>query len=275
MKKQILFALCLSNCILVNAQYYFKDILSNHQATTEHLSYKKDNIHHINITSFEAGGVATEGFFCEKKISGDYKKSTIISRTLQSGESITENVYDNEGKILKSYDTSDFAANTTTYQYDAKGNLLTIQSVSTSKDDDYLNRVIETHSFEYNNNSLLQKLTIIKNIRDTTIVLFTADEKGNIILEKDTKNAAKYYYYYDEKNRLTDVAHMNEYTQQILPDYTFDYNETGQMTEMNTAEDNKGHFMTWKYDYENERKKQERLFSIDHKFLAKLIYEYK
>ena len=55
-------------CTLANAQYYYKDILSNKQITADLNAYKENKVRRISVRSFEENGVESEGFFCEKKI---------------------------------------------------------------------------------------------------------------------------------------------------------------------------------------------------------------
>jgi hypothetical protein len=118
------------------------------------------------------------------------------------------------------------------------------------------------------------KTAMIKNNLDTTVILFSTDEFGNVILEKDTKTAAKYYYYYDAKNRLTDVVHTNERTQKPVADYIIDYNSENQMETLKTSESENGNFLIWKYDYENKLRIKERVFSKNEKFMGKIEYQY-
>ena len=71
----MLFVLLITIKPFTNAQYYYKDIISNKQITADLNAYKENKIRKISVKSFEDNGIESEGFFCEKKISKNYKKS--------------------------------------------------------------------------------------------------------------------------------------------------------------------------------------------------------
>jgi len=60
----------------------------------------------------------------------------------------------------------------------------------------------------------------------------------------------------------------------MVSEYQFDYDESGQITQMITSKDDNNNRMIWKYDYENGLKMKERIFSASNSFIGKLIYEY-
>jgi hypothetical protein len=115
----------------------------------------------------------------------------------------------------------------------------------------------------------------IKNEKDTLTILFSADENGNITLEKDTKNGTKYYYYYDAKNRLTDIVPETEYTKALKPDYIFEYNNAGLLTQMTAVEEGSSHYFIWKYSYDNGLRTKERCYSDERKLMGSIEYSYK
>ena len=55
-----------------NAQYYYKDILSNKELVAEMARMKEQKIKTVSLHSFEDDGSPSEGFFCEKKINRNY-----------------------------------------------------------------------------------------------------------------------------------------------------------------------------------------------------------
>ncbi|MBK9533501.1 MAG: hypothetical protein IPO42_17265 [Chitinophagaceae bacterium] len=115
----------------------------------------------------------------------------------------------------------------------------------------------------------------IKNGRDTSLILFSPDEKNNVSIEKDTKSGTTYYYYYDSKNRLTDVVHMNPFTQKMLPDYVFEYNNAGLITQMTSTEEGGSYYYIWKYTYSNGLRVREKCYSKERRLLGTIEYEYK
>jgi hypothetical protein len=101
------------------------------------------------------------------------------------------------------------------------------------------------------------------------------DEKNNIAIEKDTRNGRKYFYYYDDKNRLTDIVHTNEFKEKLLPDYLFEYNASGQLVQMTSTEEGGSYYYIWKYSYENGLRSKEKLYSKERKLMGSISYEYK
>ena len=215
-----IFVLCLAVFLqtnVVSAQYFYKEIIGNKLAIEELESYKKRNIHQINIKSYEPSDILSDGFYCEKKISKDYQKTTVFSKTNETGRSILTTYFNEKGLPVKTYDSSESYVSTATLHYNDLNQIDHTTTVSRSKDDDFVNEITENHTFLYSANHQLTKLVISKNHSDTTILLFYNDENGNTTIEKNTKNAAKYYYYFDEKNRLTDVVFSNEYKKEWYP----------------------------------------------------------
>jgi hypothetical protein len=258
----------------VQAQYFYKDILTNKEIRKEFEKLKSANIHDIKIKSFEPGGEPTEDFLCEKKISKDYLTIQLTTKSSESGESIMTSHCDKTGKLLKTYDSSDIVVTENKLIYDSMERLTQIVSQSRSNDDDFKNEITEEHLYSYGANANPIGLTIIKNYKDTNIILFYLDDQNRISIEKDTKTAFKYYYYYDIAGRLTDIVHSNAYTQQPVADYIFEYNTEGELSGMTNSVGNANNTLIWKYDYENGLRIKERAFNADKKFLGKVEYEY-
>mgnify|MGYP003330498812 CR=1 FL=1 len=257
------------------AQFYYRDIISNAQANKEISSYKKAGVRTIKIRSFEANGEESGDFFCEKRIGKDYKKSTLYTRTGNTGKSLMESYYNEKGQIIRSYDSSEMAITATSFFYDSENKLFRTVSNSRSSDDDYVNELREEHIYQYDPAGIILSMWRVKNGNDSLLVLFSTDENNNIAIEKETKNGSKYYYYYDEAGRLTDLVHANEFKQKMIADYIFEYDETGNIAKMTTSEDANGNFSVWRYDYENGLKKSERIFDTKGMLMGKITYEYK
>ena len=119
------------------------------------------------------------------------------------------------------------------------------------------------------------KMTRIKNSGDSTSFIFFKDENNNISIEKNTKTGDTYYYYYDGKNRITDVVRLNKFNQKMLPDYIFEYNNAGLVTQMTTTEEGGSYYYIWKYTYENGLRTREKCFSKEKRLMGTIEYEYK
>jgi hypothetical protein len=259
----------------IYAQFLYRDLISVGQANEEMATYKKAGIKNIKIKSLEPNGEESEGFFCEKKISKDFKKTSLYTRTGNEGKSLMESFFNKEGLLIKTYDSSEIVVSRNEFFYDNNNRLSSTLSYSKSNDDDFVNEITEAHVYRYNEDGIPVSMLRIKNQTDTIIILFSPDENNNVGIEKETKNGSKYYYYYDENKRLTDVVHTNEFKQRLVADYVFEYNEEGKISSMTTTEDGNDNFTVWKYDYENHLKVKERIFDRNGMLMGKIIYEYK
>lgn len=274
MRKLITALFFIAFCSIANAQYYYKDIISTKQITADLNAYKENKIRKITIKSFEDNGEESEGFFCEKKLSKKYKTSNLFTRSNFSYASLFTATYDDAGKILTTYDSSELSVTEIRYTYNSNNQITNILSSIQSINEDFNNGITEEHIYNYENN-LLTSMQKIKNKKDTLTILFSADENGNITLEKDTKNATKYYYYYDAKNRLTDVVPETEYTKELKPDYIFEYNNAGLITQMTAVEEGSSHYFIWKYSYDNGLRTKERCYSDERRLVGSIEYSYK
>ena len=256
------------------AQYYYKDIVSTIQAKKEMESYKSAGIHQMKINSIESNGENSQGFYCEKKITKDYKKTSLYTKSIGTSKSVLISYFNDDNQLIKTYDSSELVISSNEYVYD-NNRLIKITTVSKSSDDDFVNNLKEEHIYVYTNNTdLPERMYRIKNSKDSNLVVFSIDENNHISIEKDTRNASKYYYYYTTSNQISDIVHTNEYKQKLVADYIFEYNSLGQISQMTTTEDGNDNFLVWKYAYDNGLKTMERIYSKDGKMIGKLEYKY-
>jgi hypothetical protein len=274
MKKISLFSLLIMALHMSSsAQYYYKDILSNKELLKTMALYKENKVRTVNIKSFEDDGEASDGFFCEKKISRDYKKTELFTRSNISASSVFVSLFDNEGRLLSTTDSSEISVTKNNYSYDSKGRIRSILSSVRSQDDDFTNAILEEHIYTYNEQDQPVKMIRVKNSSDSIVFLFANDEKNMVAIEKDTRSAAKYYYYYDAKGRLTDIVHANE--QQLNPEYIFEYNGANQVSQMTTTEEGSNDYFVWKYTYDNGMRIREKCFTKERRLMGSVEYEYK
>ncbi len=258
------------------AQYYYKDILSNNQLMTDMASYKLNKVKLINIKSFEDDGSASEGFFCQKKFSKDYGKAELFTRSNISGASLLTSTFNNKGQLLRTHDSSIISVTTNVYSYDAYNRISSILSVVRSQDDDFTNEIVEEHIYRYDEQDKPAQMIRVKNRRDSTVILFAADEQGNVGIEKDTKSGTKFFYYYDAKKRLTDIVQANDLKTGLVPDYIFDYNNSaGLLSQMTTTEEGGNYYFVWKYTYDRGLRVKEKCFSKERRLMGTIEYEYK
>ena len=258
----------------MQAQYYYKDLVSNAQVVADMKAYKENKIKKIVLKSFEDNGSESNGFFCEKKINKDYTKADLYTRADISAASLFTSTFNKDGRLMYTYDSSLLSVTQITYSYNADNLISNIVSTVRSTDDDFGNEIKEEHIYKYENKKPF-KITRVKNGRDSTDILFALDENGNVAIEKDTKNGTKFFYYYDTKNRLTDIVQANEFSQRAKPDYIFEYNNAGLITQMTAIEEGSKSYYVWKYSYENGLRIKERCFTDERRLMGSIEYEYK
>ena len=279
MRKQLIIVYILS-AMLANvaaAQYYYKDILSNKQLIAEMTKYKEQNIKIIDVHSFEADQEPSKDFFCEKKISKDYRKIETYTRSEGTGKTLLTSYFNKDGFLERSIDSSATNASSSLYRYDNNGNLISTTTNSRSSDADYVTSSMEIHLYAYNDKGQLQKMWRIKNNKDTTEIDFVIDENGNVAEEIPTAiDDTHYYYYYNEKRQLTDIVRYNDIRQKLVPAFIFEYNYVGQVTQMVTVKDGIGSdYNTWQYLYDDGLRIKEKCYSKKKELLGYFEYEYK
>lgn len=278
MNKHLLITFLLITTIISTnqAQYYYKDIVTNKQLLAERAVLKEQKIRNILVHSFEGDKEPSPGFYCEKKVAKDYKKIETYTKSNITGKSILTAFYNDKDQIIKSVDSSELSVNTTLYQYDANGYLVNVTSMSHSSDDDFASNITEEHRYTYDAKGIPVKMLKVKGAKDTASVIFTADEHGNVIDENDLGRYGRhYYYYYNDKNRMTDIVKYNVVKGKLLPDFMFEYNSDGQVTQMVTVEEGaSSDYNTWKYIYNDGLRIIEKCFSKENILLGYFEYEY-
>jgi hypothetical protein len=268
-------AIAAATVFTANAQYYYKDILSNKQLIAEMAQLKEQKVRAVSLKSFEDDGSPSDGFFCEKKISKNYSTVETLTKSYVTGSSEFISTFNEKGLLTKTVDSSDISSSTSVYAYNDNNAISSIVSTAHSSDDDFKNEIREEHIYYYNEKSLPVKMIRVKNFGDSTIFLFSTDDNNNIAIEKNTKTGDTYYYYYDGKNRITDVVRLNKFNQKMLPDYIFEYNNAGLITQMTTTEEGGSYYYIWKYTYENGLRIKEKCFSKERRLMGTIEYEYK
>jgi len=269
-----LFCILLSSAGIADAQYYYKDIISNQQLVAEMAQLKEQKIRSVKVTSFEDDGSLSEGFICEKKISRNYRSVEMFTRSNSTAPSLFTSRFNSHGMLEETLDSSEISTNNIRVTYDEQSRVSRIYSLIRSSDDDFTSEIAEEHIYQYGTDGLPVKMIRVKNNTDSSVILFSPDEKKNIAIEKDTKSGNTYYYYYDSKNRLTDVVRLNPFNQKMLPDYMFEYNNLGQITQMTSTEEGGSYYFIWKYTYNNGLRIREKCYSKEKRLMGTLEYAY-
>jgi hypothetical protein len=258
------------------AQYYYKDILSAKQAMAGNALLKQQKIRNILVHSFESDATESKDFTCKRKISKDYRSVETYTQSPSTGESWLTSLYDEKGQLLLSSDSSEITVSTSVYRYDGKGNIVSIISTAHSSDSDFTTSHIEEHRYSYTEKGMPINLWRIKNNSDSVLIDFLVDEKGNVTDEIEPgKHGKHYYYYYNADNKLTDIVKYNIVKKMLLPDFSFEYDDEGQVEQMIAVEEGvSGEYYTWRYVYNNGLRIIEKCFDRKRRLIGYFEYEY-
>jgi YD repeat-containing protein len=198
----------------------------------------------------------------------------MISRSYITGEALLVTDYDQQGRVIKTTNTTPTITNTTVYEYDDKGNLSLIKTYTASDDDS--SGITETHEYVYDESGSPVKMVRKKNNTLISTITFVKGDNGNVIEEDATgSNDKKYYYYYDDNNRLTDVVHFNELAQKLLPDYMFEYGTSAQPKQMISVNENARDYFIWRYSYNDKNLTEiQKCYSKEKRLLGTIQYDY-
>jgi YD repeat-containing protein len=274
-KPGIIALLALAATTNLNAQYYYNDIVNNKQVLTELATLKAKKINGVKLISLEATGEESEGFTCQKKISRNYTEVEIYTSTNETYPNTFTSYFNKAGLLLRTIDSSEAGATTIDYTYDASGKIVSVNSSKHFATDDDAGVVFEKHLYNYNEAGLLNQMLLVKNNRDTTLYIFQTDESDNIAIEKNAKTGEDYYYYYNNRNQLTDIVHRYSYQTKLFPEYAFEYDDAGQLIKMITTEKEGAYYFTWRYDYENGLRVNERCYAKEGRIMGSVEYKYK
>jgi YD repeat-containing protein len=231
----------------------------------------------VTLKSFDEDGSPSKGFFCKKSVSRDYRKIEMGSRSPVTAPSLLISEFNDNGKLVSTVDSSDISVTRVRYERDPTGKLLAVFSTVTSRDDDFINVITEEHFYSYDSKGLPEKMVVVKNGKDSSLILFSKDDRDNISIEKNTRTGKTYYYYYDDNDRLTDIVTENNITGKLLPDFLFEYDEKGRVSKMmNTEEGLGGNYYFWLYSYnEKDLRSEEKVYSRERTLLGRIEYLYK
>ncbi len=274
MKKTVcLLVLCYIS-IAGKAQYYYNDIVAAKISQQQYLVLKNNKIRIVTATSRESNNQATENFKLEQQISPDAKTIKLYTSYPAAGTSVTTNYYDND-RMVKTIDSNTNVITTTSFQYDNSGN---INSILIETNDAVMDsHSKELHEWKYEQGKPVLMLKI-KDNTDTTRIEFNLDEQGNIAQENWKRKGRvieRYYYYYNDKNQLTDIVRYNSRAKKLLPDFLFEFDANGRMTQMTQVPTGSNNYLVWKYVY-NEKglKQREVLLNKQNELVGTIEYQY-
>ncbi len=257
-----------------SAQFYYFDIFATNQTNQVYTQLKGLGIKKITGTSFE-GREPSKDFVLEQTIAADGSSITTRSATIGSAESFFTGFYSNN-KVVNTIDSGNNAINSIAYEYDNAGRVTAINLISKDFDGEFA--ITELHQWSYNTKGLPEKMLKIKNTIDTTVVTFLLDDIDNIIEERWTKKGSRvetYFYYYNELKQLTDIVRYNRKAKAMLPDFMFEYDENGNLSQMTQPQSGSANYLTWRYAYNpNGLKAREVAFNKQKELVGRIEYSY-
>ncbi|MBO9681746.1 MAG: RHS repeat protein [Flavisolibacter sp.] len=275
--KSLLFSALLLLTLSSSAQYYYKDMVGTKESSDLIKTYMKNKVSRVMLTSYDADNTKSDNLFVQQEFSPTKRVlKTVTATGANNGNMSTLFTYaDENGNIIKTVDSTGVVVNTTTYSYDAAGNL-TLVNISSS--DTTINES-EQHIWQWENGKPLKMLRV-KNKKDTVHVDFKLDENGNVSEETETRQrttSRPYYYYYNENNQLTDVVRYNDRAKQLLPEYMFEYSASNQVIQKITVPSNNSDYLIWRYQYNPQGLKTKEVVYSKHDKrnpMGKIEYQY-
>jgi hypothetical protein len=255
-------------------QYYFNDLLATAQSQAQYQLLRANKVKKITAISFEEDGSANEAFLLEQELTMDGKKLSTKSG-IQSGKTSTVTSIFELSKLKRTLSNSNGIDNKMEYFYDNTGKLIKLSLTSGDTAVKYSTQ--EYRDWVYGANGLPASIVKVKNKIDSTVAKLVIDEEGNVAEEQwSRKNTPleTYYYYYDQQHRLTDIVRFNQKLKKLVPDYVFEYDAKGKLTQM-TQLSGSGKYFTWQYEY-NEKglKWKETCRDNERKLVGKIEYKY-
>lgn len=239
------------------AQYYYQDIYNTQATNRDHALNTKLGVRKIDIMSYDVYHSINQDFTCTKTISDDHHQ--VISRTgsLTTGTSVLISTFDDQNRIIQTTDSTAESVNRTLFYYDSthpeRLDSLVFSSIAIRDKDTF--QFNEQHLYHYSDSGRLEKMIRRKNGQDYSEVTFSSDSSGQIIKEQESGKYASpppRYYKYDSGGRLTDVFHYNPNNKKMEPDFLFDYDEAGKLSEKTTVVMNTHDYLLWVYSYNGQ-----------------------
>lgn len=257
------------------SQHYYNDIISNQASNASYKLLKQSNATQVRGISYEADDTETPNFKLQQELSRDKKKLTTTTNTSSNVTAVTVSLFEND-RLKQTTDTSGGVKQVTDFYYDNEGKVTRI--VSQSIDPEHGGNTVEESQWFYKPDGTFSHMFRIKNKVDTVKVTLIYDEKNNLAEEQWRRNSRlveTYYYYYNDNKQLTDIVRYNTKAKQMLPDFTFDYDEKGRVSQMFQTLQGTSAYLVWKYTYnENGLKIKEVCFDKTKRLVGRVEYTY-
>jgi antitoxin component YwqK of YwqJK toxin-antitoxin module len=257
------------------SQHYYNDLVMSGEIVKKRATYQTNKVKAVKMTSFDNNNQPIEGFGGSQEIAPNFATITTETFTSLSGKDEITHYFNEKGQLTQSIDTADGNKVVVQYTYDANNLITGITNMSFSPGG-YSSR--EQHLWFYNKAGKPERMLKIKNSTDTTIVNFKLDDKENVAEERSVRAGTEQpvvYYYYDDKGRLSDVVRYNNRAKRLLPDYIFEYDETGRVSMMLVTTAGGADYQKWIYRYDEKGLKlKDECFAKNKMMVGKIEYKY-
>lgn len=275
MKKLALICIVLPLAQLLQAQFYYNDLIQQQQHLNRHQQYREQKVLRIVATSRASDDMQdVTPLTVEQQYNNSYSQLKTQTSAV-SGRSSIANYYNGQGQLYKTVDSSDNAVTTYEYQYQGN-NLANITSSSVPLGEK--TRTVEVHQWSYDSLGKPMQMLRIRNGSDSSLIRLSYDNSGNVSEEQVFKNGVageKVFYYYDEQHRITDIVRYQDKLGKLMPDFTFDFNPQGQLSQMMVVQNGGTNYQTWRYSYNNRGLlTAEACYDRQKKLVGKVEYTY-
>lgn len=275
MKIILVISIVLASSLGASCQYYYLDVVGTRQTNEQHKKLAQTGFKKVVASSFEGNSQPSTDFKLEQTITNNGTVVVTNSATVNSGEAFFTSYFTNN-LLVKTVDSSNNAINSVLYKYNDGGNLEA--TIATNRDFDGTLISTEQHVWSYYTNGKPAQMVKIINNTYSLFIKFILDEAGNVGEEKWFKNdrlSENWYYFFNNANNLTDIVRYNRKAKQMLPDFMFEYDAAGMITQMIQTQSVNANYLIWRYVYNpNGLKQREIVFNKQKELLGKIEYNY-
>lgn len=256
----------------LKAQYFYQDVYNTQQTAATMATFKANKVSFQHVKTLDANQQTDNDFICIRGMNPSFRQMRAVTQSRVSGRSVLTSSFSSAGRLTKTVDSSETAISTALYHYDAAGRLSHIQTSSKGREDKF--RMTEDRWFQYDTLGHLTGLAIKKGGLDSTFVTIKTDSSGHVT-EEAHPGRQRVYYNYDTQGRLTDVLRYHPSRKRMLPDYSFEYDAAGKVSQMTVINIERGDYLIWKYSYDEKGLPQrEDCYGKGNELLGMVRYTY-
>ena len=276
-KKSFIFLLFMLAASALQAQYYYLDHISRNQASDNFKLLLQNKVSEISLSSVNREGEEDSAFTVTQYVNAAVRSLQTISKTAGTNANISIVMFDEQFRPVQNIDSVEGAKTTVRFYYNrSNGWLDSAVAVSANTLQEY--SFTEKRIYLYKQNGQPEQMFWVKNLVDTTIVVFDSESGSQPEIERWFRRGIKtetYYYYYNGDKGITDVVRYYRTVNKLLPVYTFTYNENGTIqTQTNFAADSND-YTIYQYQYnESGLKVAESIFNKSKQQIGRIVYTY-